>query len=84
MREEKFVMHISSSSLRLREMERISVDVAVDYAEAFQLERSWSMETRIHDVPGKYENGAMLMLLTRLVGCRVLGQTKVDGWCLIW
>ncbi|OJZ80235.1 hypothetical protein ASPFODRAFT_708374 [Aspergillus luchuensis CBS 106.47] len=37
-RERKFVMHNSSSSLRLREMERISVDVAVDYAEAFPLE----------------------------------------------
>ncbi|OJJ65527.1 hypothetical protein ASPBRDRAFT_60417 [Aspergillus brasiliensis CBS 101740] len=68
-REEKLVLHISSSSLRLRKMERISVDITVDYAEVFSVERAWSMETRINDIPA---------------GCRVLGQTKVNGECLIW
>ncbi|GLA67614.1 hypothetical protein AtubIFM54640_011297 [Aspergillus tubingensis] len=50
-------------------MERIPVDITVEYAEVLSLERAWSMVTRVNDVP---------------VGCRVLDQTKVDGECLIW
>ncbi|GCB25850.1 hypothetical protein AAWM_08735 [Aspergillus awamori] len=50
-------------------MERISVDITVEYAEVLSLERACSMVTRVNDVP---------------VGCRVLDQTKVDGECLIW
>ncbi|CAK96789.1 hypothetical protein An08g11690 [Aspergillus niger] len=67
--QQKLGLHISFSSPIHREMETISVDITVEYAEVLSLERAWSMVTRVNDVP---------------VGCRVLDQTKVDGECLIW
>ncbi|OJJ65452.1 hypothetical protein ASPBRDRAFT_139951 [Aspergillus brasiliensis CBS 101740] len=50
-------------------MERISVGITVEYAEVVSLEGAWSIETRINDI---------------IVGCCVLGQTKVDRECLTW
>jgi hypothetical protein len=52
MREQKLGLHISFSSPIHREMERISVDITVEYAEVLSLERAWSMVTRVNDVPG--------------------------------